>query len=191
MPFDGRWARSFGRPELTGSWIIWGDSGNGKSRFALQLAKQLAQYTTVLYNNLEEGVSLSFQKALREENMDTVTNFKIIDGEEVDELIKRLKRKRSPRVIIIDSLQYAGLTYSAYKRLRAMFPRKLFIFVSHANGRLPDGRTANKIRYDAFIKIRIEGFKAFPMSRYGGGEPYVIWKIGADEYWSNIQTEKQ
>ena len=37
LPFEGDWLESLGCPELTGTWIIWGSSGNGKTRFALQL----------------------------------------------------------------------------------------------------------------------------------------------------------
>ena len=64
-----------------------------------------------------------------------------------------------------------------------MFKKKSFIFLSHASGKLPDGKTADKIRYDAGIKTRIEGYIAFPISRYGGNKPYVIWEEGARKYW--------
>ncbi len=39
LPFEGDWKASIGNPELAGSWIIWGKSGNGKTRFTLQLCK--------------------------------------------------------------------------------------------------------------------------------------------------------
>ena len=41
LPFEGEWKDAIGCPELTGSWIVWGNSGNGKTRFALQLCKYL------------------------------------------------------------------------------------------------------------------------------------------------------
>ena len=31
FPFEGKWAEAFGRPERTGVWFVWGNSGNGKS----------------------------------------------------------------------------------------------------------------------------------------------------------------
>ncbi|MGL5912561.1 MAG: ATP-dependent serine protease, partial [Bacteroidales bacterium] len=41
LAFDGEWLASFGTPELSGCWLIWGGSGNGKTRFVLQLCKYL------------------------------------------------------------------------------------------------------------------------------------------------------
>jgi hypothetical protein len=85
-------------------------------------------------------------------------------------------------VVIIDSLQYTGLTYSDYKALRAEFKNKLFIFISHADGRNPKGAVANSVKYDAFVKIYVEGYRAYPQSRFGGGQDYVIWQEGAEKY---------
>ena len=48
LDFDGAWLGLIGKPEVKGSWIIWGQSGNGKTRFALQLAKYLARFGKVL-----------------------------------------------------------------------------------------------------------------------------------------------
>ena len=60
-----------------------------------------------------------------------------------------------------------------------------FIFTSHASGKYPEGRTANAIRYHANVKIRIEGFRAFVQSRYGGDKErfYEIYQEGAQRYW--------
>ena len=95
----------------------------------------------------------------------------------------RLNRKKSPRFVVIDSVQYWDVDYEKYKALKAAFPRKTFIFISHSKGKLPDGKTADKIRYDAGVKVRVEGFAAFVTSRYGGNRPYVIWEDGAKRYW--------
>lgn len=40
IDFDGEWYLAFGRPEKSGCWIIYGKSGQGKSSFALQLARK-------------------------------------------------------------------------------------------------------------------------------------------------------
>lgn len=186
LPFDGRWAEAIGTPELTGSWIIWGNSANGKTRFALQLAKYLSGFTRVAYDSLEEGLSLSMQHAIAEVGMvDTCVkrHFVLLDKEPIEELKVRLKKQRSPKVVIIDSLQYTGMTYADYKTLRDTFRNKLFIFISHAVSREPKGDMAVSVKYDAFVKIYVEGYKAFAQSRYGGGREYVIWKQGAEQYW--------
>ena len=118
-----------------------------------------------------------------EESLAEVGNqFQIID-EGYRELIERLERHKSPKFVIIDSLQYMNISYRQYQALKARFGRKLFVWISHADGRDPLGPTAKKVRYDANVKIRIEGFKAFAQSRYGGGEPYEIWPEKAREVW--------
>ena len=96
-------------------------------------------------------------------------------------------------MVVIDSLQYLDKFYmQQFKALKAEFPDKLFVFISQADksGKNPDGLMAKKIRYDADIKIKVEGFKAFVTTRYEdsdrgeGGADYIVWKQGADEYWA-------
>lgn len=186
MGFTDKWLDSFGDPELTGTWLIWGSSGNGKTRLALQLVKYLSGFARVAYNSLEEGCSLSMQRAFVETGMNEVGNRVILlDKEPICELIKRLKKRKSPDVIVLDSVQYTGLTYAEYKNLRDMFPKKLFVLVSHADGTQPAGRVAKSIRYDAFVKIEVSGFVANVTSRYGGGAPYIIWDEGMKLFESN------
>ncbi len=181
LDFDGNWLSAVGSPEASGVWIIWGNSGNGKTRFALQLAKYLAGMgCRVAYNSLEEGVSESFRLAMLDCNILEVSRrFVLLDKEPIADLISRLSKKKSPDVIIIDSIQYTGLTYNEYKNLKETFRGKMFILISHAEGSHPAGRVARSIRFDANVKIWVDGYTAYPKSRYGGGEPFVIWKEGA------------
>lgn len=184
LPFTGEWLEAVGTPELTGSWIVWGGSANGKTRFALQLAKYLCKFGKVAYDSLEEGLSLSMQQAIADVGMsDCKRNFILLDKESIADLVGRLKKQRSPKVVIIDSLQYTGMTYADYKALRDTFRNKLFVFVSHADGKEPRGNVGKSVKYDAFVKIYVEGYKAIPQSRFGGGREYVIWKEGAKQYW--------
>ena len=184
LRFDGRWKDSIGAPELTGSWIIWGNSANGKTRFALQLAKYLSRFARVAYNSLEEGLSDSLQQAILATGMEEVQHSIVfLDKEPIKELAQRLRKRKSPDVIIIDSLQYTGMTYQEYIQFKDEFREKLFIWVSHAEGKEPKGNLGKSIRYDANVKIPVIGYKAFPQSRYGGGNEYVIWQKGAEEYW--------
>lgn len=185
LPFYGEWKESIGEPELTGTWLIWGGSGNGKTRFALMLAKYLSNFRKTAYDSVEEGLSLSIKKAVKEVGMREVKgNFLLLDKEPISELRARLRRQRSPDVVVIDSLQYTGLTYSEYKKLRDEFHNKLFIFISHADGKEPKGSVAGSVKYDAFVKIWVEGYKAYPQSRFGGGKEFIIWEKGAAD-WNN------
>ena len=192
--FDGPFMASFGRPELRGVWLIWGDSGSGKTTFTLQLCKYLAGFRRVAYDSLEQGLSLSLQKAWERVGMaEAGSNIILLNKEDLPELRARLRKRKSPEIIVIDSLQYLDKFYmKQFKDLKAEFPDKLFVFISQADkaGKDPDGYIAKKIRYDADIKIKVEGFKAFVTTRYEdrdkgeGGEDFIIWEQGANDYWA-------
>lgn len=180
LNFEGKWKDAIGTPELTGTWLIWGNSANGKTRFALQLAKYLTEFRRVAYNSLEEGLSKSMKEAILAVGIER--NFLLLDKEPVDMLKARLRKRKSPDVVFIDSLQYTGMSYVEYKRLRDEFPAKLFIFISHAEGNEPKGNVGKSIKYDAFVKIPVIGYAAYPQSRYGGGEKLVIWQWGYEKF---------
>ena len=187
LPFEGQWADAIGQPEANGIWLIWGNSGNGKTRLSLLLAKYLTKFGKVAYDTLEEGARFSFQRAIRQSEFDiTPGKFTILNREPMNELIARLKKKKSPDFVIIDSLQYTFLTRRSYFELKQAVPNKLIIFISHAAGKEPDGDLAKKVRFDADVKIYVEGYKAFVTSRYGGGKPITIWHEGAEKYFGKI-----
>lgn len=174
--------------ELTTSFImiVWGMSGNGKSNFLMRLITALMEFGKVLYVSLEESDEKSFQQLVfRHLNLEKHNGKIEFATHEMtfDALVAKLKKKKSPQFIVIDSLQYWNITYEQYKLLKETFHRKTFIFISHAEGKNPKGVTAASIRYDAGIKVRVEGYIAFVTSRYGGGENYVIWEDGAKKYW--------
>lgn len=190
--FDGPFLASFGRPELRGVWLIWGDSGSGKTTFTLQLCKYLAGFRRVAYDSLEQGLSLSLQKAWERVGMAGAgSNIILLDKEELPELRARLSKRKSPDIVVIDSLQYLdGLNRSSFKKLKNDFPGKLFIFISQEKNGNPKGDMGDRVRYDADIKIKVEGFKAFVTTRYEdrdkgeGGEDFIIWEQGANDYWA-------
>lgn len=183
MNFESEWRDHLGTPERAGSWIIWGQSGNGKTRYTLKLCKYLTIFGRVAYNTLEEGKKLSFQRAIKETNMKAVSRKFIILSESIEELSYRLTKPRAPKIVVIDSLQYANLNKKKYQSLINAHPNVLFIFISHAEGKNPKGSTADAVKYHSDIKIRVQGYKAFATSRYGGGDPFTIWHEGAQDYW--------
>lgn len=186
IPFEGRWREAFGEPGRAGVWLIWGQSANGKSSFAMQLAKELCRYGKVAYNSLEESLSLSFQKNMERCCMyEESGRFLVLDREPIEELSKRLEKQRSPDFVIIDSLQYTGLNYNDYKRLKEAHPKKLFIFISHADGDKPKGATADKVQYDADMKILVQGYRAICKGRFipEAGKHYSIWAEAEAKYW--------
>lgn len=183
VPFEGEWKASFGCPELHGSWLIWGGSGSGKTTFALMMAKYLSQWSRVAYNSLEQGLSLSLQKAwLRVGIPEAGNKVVLLDKEPVEKLRERLSRRKSPGVVIIDSLTaMPGFRKKDYVELMRMFPQKLFIFLAHEKRGLPDPAIAETVRRLSDVKIHVDTYKAFPVSRFEdkevgeGGAPFLIW----------------
>ena len=185
--FEGAWYDAFGTPEKCGVWIIWGNSGNGKTSFVLQLCKELARFGKVLYNSLEEGVSLSMQNAIKRYNLAAENGrVRFVDGESIPNLNERLKKPKQPRFIVIDSFQYAQINYKEYLKFKEAHRDKLIIFVSHASGSLPNGRSAVSVMYDASLKIWVQGYRAFSKGRFFGPVGhFTIWDEGARKYWGN------
>lgn len=185
LPFDGEWLSAVGTPELTGSWMIYGAPKNGKTTFAMMLAKYLTRFGRVAYDSVEEGLSQTIKMAMERVGMEEVGHRLILlDKEGVDELAERLARRKSPGIVVIDSVQFLGLNFSQYKRLKEQFPDKLFVYISHVDGRKPEGSTAQSIWRDANVYFRVEGYRAFPVGRYGGGECIDVWPEKAAEYWA-------
>ena len=181
--FDGVWEDFCGHPEQSATIFIYGNSANGKTSFAVQFAKYLSTFERVAYNSLEEGLSRSLMLAFQLAEIGKNDNIIVIDKMPIVELRAYLKKPKSPKIVFIDSFQYMNLNAIAFKKLVDEFRNKMFVIISHAEGKQPAGRSAKTVHYDADIKIWIEGFKAFPKSRYGGGEPYVIWADKAEQIW--------
>ena len=185
FPFDGKWLDAFGKPERTGVWFIWGNSGNGKSSFVMQLCKELCKYGRVAYNSLEEGDSLSMQNSFIRHGMSSANKqMQLLNCEPVDELSDRMNKHKSPDFYVVDSFQYCQMSYKEYIRFKEQHRDKLIIFTSHADGRNPAGRAAKSVMYDASLKIWVEGWRAFSKGRFiGSTGKFTIWEEGAMEYW--------
>lgn len=174
--FEGRWAETFGQPERNFKMIVYGHSGNGKTDFCIKLAKYLAGFTKVYYNSFEEGISKTLQDTLvRNEMLEVKGKLIFGDKETVDEMIERLKKRNSPQVVFIDSLDYINLTKEQYKKLIKLFPRKAFVVISWERGGKPKSQYAKDIEYMCDVKVRVNGFIAYPRCRFGGNERFVIW----------------
>jgi hypothetical protein len=191
--FEGSWLASFGKPELSGVWIIYGGSGSGKTHFALGLIKYLSGFVgKVAYNTLEQGTGTkvrgSFQDAWKECSMDEIgSKIVVLPREPIEEMRERLRKRKSPDIVVIDSITaLIGFTRAVFAELVEEFPNKLFIFLAHEENRRPYPTIAAHIRKWSEIKIRVEGYKAFVTTRFRGGtgSDFVIWDKGAQEYWA-------
>lgn len=190
--FKGPWEDSFGAPEKCGVWFIWGDSGNGKTTFVWQLVKYLSSFRDVIVNSLEEGSSHTVRKSFEDLGMANINGKVFLVEEDLPSFEKRLLKRKSPEIVVIDSFQYTQMNYRRYLEFKTKFKNKLIIFISHADGKQPSGRSARSVMYDAKLKIWIEGYKAFSKGRYIGktGE-FTIWQEGAEKYWSKITNKSE
>ena len=148
-----------GEMDSKGFVFIWGQSGNGKTSAVMMFCKELVKFGKVLYLSEEEGYSLSMQNTLRRFSMNEA-----------------------------DSIQKFGLTFSQYLLLSQTFPNKLFVLISQAKGKEPDGRPAFRMKYLAGLKIWVEGYTAFSKGRFiGATGKAVIWEEGARDYWGTTE----
>ena len=188
-----RWQAAIGKPEFSGTWFIYGPPKHGKTSFALQLSKYLTSFGKVLYVTAEEGISLAFRKAMQRHQIEDVeNNWFVIDRRDVpyiSDLVSVLLRQRSPKVVFIDSVLFYNMKQTEYRKLKKMFPDKLFVYVSHVNNSgEPKGATADEIWRDAMVYFKVTGFRAFPVSRYGGGEPLDVCPELAEKYWGSVKS---
>ncbi|MDR2836527.1 MAG: ATP-dependent serine protease [Bacteroidales bacterium] len=182
MPFAGEWEDAFSQPEFGGTWLIWGQSSNGKTSFMIQLLKELSKNYKVLFDSMEEGISFNIQKICKNAGFDNNKNINIV-AESIEDLQKRLKKNKSYEVILIDSFQYSQLSYKEYLKFKESLGNRLLIFTSHSEGNKPASRAAVSVLYDASLKIYVEGYVAYSRGRYIGEiGSFVIWQEGAKKY---------
>lgn len=174
--FDGPWKSSFGYPEKNFSAIVYGASGNGKTDFCIKFAKYLTQFGRVYYNSFEEGISKTLQDAVIRNKLEEVAG-KIVFGnrETFKEMMARLKKRNSPKIVFVDSRDFINLTTAQYKQMRKAFPKKAFIIVCWESNGKPKSEHGKAIEYMVDIKIRVANFKARPRCRFGGNQDFIIW----------------
>ena len=188
LAFTGEWFDSFGEPPASGSWMIYGTSGSGKTGFALKLAKYLTNFDRVLYWSLEQGNSPTFKRAWYRERMsDCGTDIMMADEEETfDSIAKTMCQRKGRNILIIDSitpLKGQSFNIIQYERFRKRMKGKLLIWVSHEKGGIPDTNVGDYILKLADLKMRVEGFKVMTNTRAGDKmKDFIAWEKGAKEY---------
>jgi len=83
------------------------------------------------------------------------SRFIVLNNEDIKDIEYRLSKRKSPKIVIIDSIQFLGLNTETYLRWKKRFSEKLFIYVTHLAGNYPEGRTS-------------------PTSRGGGGKTITV-----------------
>lgn len=186
LPLKGVWKEHLGDIERSGSILIYGDSGHGKTTYALQLMRELCQGEKVLYNSLEECGRLSLLKNLERAGLKQYKNKYLVCGEPLDNLIQRLSRPQQPKIVFIDSVQacFRGKKTEDYHNLILQFPQTLFIGISQMSKGMPKGAVAEEFYWFCQDRVLVQDFNAYiEKTRTGGNElePYIISEIKAGE----------
>lgn len=186
VPIEGIWKDSFGEIEAGSRWMIYGESGNGKTDFCVKLAKMLSQYKKVAYLSREEGDRSTLQGAFMRNEMQH-TGVHLLVEYTFDDIIQELQRKASAEVLIMDSIDYLSITKAQYKQLHELFPKKMLIFVTWGQGNKPMSNIGKAIEFMVDVKVHVQKFVAFPKSRYGGNVPYIIYEKEAIKHHHFLQ----
>ena len=197
IPFEGEFAEAFGHRERGGIWIVYGKSGMGKTRFTLDLAREFDRMGySVLFATLEMGICSDFNEELKSAGIRSKEQrIKFVDEISVADLDSYLSKQRSPDVVFIDSIQYFTDYFEAKTEeiihLRKKYRSKIFIFISHIEGKEVEGKAAYIVKRDSFVRIQVEGFRAIYKGRGRGGDKgyYTIWDEGARKYWLEDDTK--
>lgn len=191
--FDGLYQQAMGNPESNGIWIIWGKEKNGKTWWALKLADYLSKQAKVLYISAEEGMGMDFRDACKRAGL-LATNrmFHLEPYIGIDELFKKLKSRKSARIIFIDNctVYSSELKPSDLMKLIRQYPDKLFVFLAHEEKGEPYKALAKEARKLAKIIMHVQGLATQISGRCPGGI------ISVDEqkaalYWGTEIINKQ
>lgn len=187
--FEGSWKDSFGNPPIDAQWMIYGESGNGKTEFCVQLAEYYTNFGRVAYISLEQGVGSTIQQPFSRYEFKNQydcklyrrSNRKLSSYEEVKEFVE----KTNFRIIIIDSLDYMKAKAIDYIELSEIAKRRkrTLINVAWGKGEKPKSSAGEDIEFMVDEKLHVKKYAIpEPKSRCGGNMPFVIWEEKAKEY---------
>lgn len=200
VTFAGEWRDLIGNPALNGIWIMWGASSNGKTTGAIKLSKYLTRFEKVIYWSKEENASATLQMAFQRAEVLPSESKRIMipqRSENIQSMIAKLREPKSPKIVVFDSLQIFERMYGSqffYDLKEEFSGSKLLIFVSQAEGKNPKGNLGDNVRYDADVKMRVEGHRIFAESRISGSKSkafVTIWEAEARKYWGETETINQ
>lgn len=147
-----------GNPQENFRAMIYGQAGNGKSTYAINLAEFLAKnFGRVLYNSSEEGVSLTLQNKVKNISSDMFDISTCKNGGDFIKLLKSIDKK--PRFIFLDSLNDMNLSLEELKEIISLDTKRGIIWIMQ-NTKSGDFKGDNKFFHEADIVLKIENFLA-------------------------------
>ena len=154
LNFQGKWQNLFGLPSINFHCVLHGMSGEGKSTFAIQFAKYLADnFGRVIYISGEEGFSKTFKDKFSNNNAES----KFLDVADLRtfEDINREVPQEAYNFIFIDSLDTMKIDADKMKKIRELYKNSALITISQST---KDGkmRGSYEIVHDCDIAVKVE-----------------------------------
>jgi hypothetical protein len=164
----------------SGMWLISGKEKNGKTSFALMLAKALAENHRVAYISAEEGLEGSFKAAMRRAGI-TVSDRITWEEYLSVERIRSEYATRATDFIFIDNLTvYQGEIRAAdIIPIKKSLPGKTLVYIAHEEGNQPYPDSAAAVSKLAKIVFRVVAMNVTVVSRYTNGGGNIV--IDADK----------
>jgi site-specific DNA-cytosine methylase len=182
LDFDGVWNDLFGYPAVIFHCIIHGRSGHGKSTFAIQLAKYLADnFGNVLYVSGEEGFSSTFKDKFV--NNDAGSKFlDVADLRSFEDIIQVIPRAKY-HFIFLDSLDTMKIDANKMRKIKSVFSNATLVTISQAT-KAGQMRGSYEIVHDSDIVVEvINGIAMTTKNRFKkkGMSFNVFQRINPDE----------
>jgi len=152
--FKGKWYDFIGHPSIDFHCTIHGKPGEGKSTFAIQFAKYLADnFGKVIYISGEEGFSMTLKDKFVNNKAQSQYLY-IADLRTYDDIIKEIKPDEY-NFIFIDSLDNMRIGIKEFKELRKIYKGSALITISQST---KDGkmRGSNEIAHDSDTQIEVK-----------------------------------
>jgi DNA replication protein DnaC len=153
LDFEGKWKDFFGQPQTNFFCVIHGMSGEGKSHFAMQFAKYLAErFGNVLYVSGEEGFAPTFQKKVQSLGAN-IKNLYAGDIRTGKELLTEAPHNKF-HFIVIDSLNNMGIDPEMMRNIRKKFKDSSIIAICQ-NTKDGKVRGSYEIMHDSDMIVKV------------------------------------
>jgi hypothetical protein len=186
--------RFLGNVAESGVWFIWGAAGSCKTSFAMRVMRDLCHSYSVLYDSLEQRANAAVRDSFLQAGLtDTEVHGRLhlLPGEPMELLTRRLKKRRAPHVVVIDSWQYTGWeSFYDYYDFRQQHPDKLLIVICQAQGNEPASKPAIRARFDSDERFFLREGRAVHKGRSVFDTYYDVnpWAIASSPFWASKET---
>jgi hypothetical protein len=160
------YSRLMGRPERKFTSLFYGESGSGKSVYALQFADYFAKnFGKVIYNSHEEGANKTIQDRLFNYSIDASKLF-VSNALSFDKMCRYIE-KNYYKLVVIDSVKYMHFTFNQLIELRERFAKRqlsiVMIDFGAFKGKPDSGRD---LLHASDVKLYFKNGRAYAISRY-------------------------